>query len=42
MSLDLGLVSEVPQKVRDGLVAAVALLVFARDYAVRWCNLTSG
>jgi len=30
--LDFGLVSEVPQGVRDGLVGAVALLVFARDY----------
>ena len=31
--LDFGLVSEVPQQVRDGLVAAVALLIFSRDYA---------
>ena len=31
--LDFGLVSDVPVQVRDGLVAAVALLVFSRDYA---------
>ena len=30
--LDFGLVSEVPAEVRDGLVAAVTLLVFSRDY----------
>ena len=30
--LDFGLVSEVPPTVRDALVAAVALLVFSRDY----------
>lgn len=30
--LDFGLVSEVPPTVRDGLVAAVTLLVFSRDY----------
>ena len=31
--LDFGLVSTVPQQVRDGLVAAVALLIFSRNYA---------
>ena len=31
--LDFGLVSTVPQRVRDGLVAAVALLIFGRNYA---------
>jgi len=30
--LDFGLVSEIPPTVRDGLVAAVTLLVFDRDY----------
>lgn len=30
--LDFGLVSEVPPEVRDGLVAAVTLLIFSRDY----------
>lgn len=30
--LDFGLVSEVPSTVRDALVAAVALMVFSRDY----------
>lgn len=31
--LDFGLVSTVPQQVRDGLVAAIALLIFSRNYA---------
>ena len=30
--LDFGLVSTVPEQVRDGLVAAVSLMVFKRDY----------
>ena len=30
--LDFGLVSEIPPEVRDGLVAAVTLLIFSRDY----------
>ena len=30
--LDFGLVSDVPAQVRDGLVSAVSLLVFSRDY----------
>jgi len=30
--LDFGLVSEIPASVRDGLVAAVTLLIFSRDY----------
>ena len=30
--LDFGLVSEVPERVRDGLVAAVALMIFKKDY----------
>ena len=31
--LDFGLVSTVPRQVRDGLVAAIALLIFSRNYA---------
>jgi predicted unusual protein kinase regulating ubiquinone biosynthesis (AarF/ABC1/UbiB family) len=31
--LDFGLVSTVPRRVRDGLIAAIALLIFSRDYA---------
>ena len=30
--LDFGLVSTVPEQVRDGLVAAVSLMVFKKDY----------
>jgi len=31
--LDFGLVSTVPRRVRDGLIAAIALLIFSRNYA---------